>query len=38
MDKQQLLRCLPQHDMLSGVELIQGNIVDEQHAHHIDSC
>ena len=38
VDKQQLLRCLPQQDMLSGVELIHGDIVDEQHAHHIDSA
>ena len=37
-DKQQLLSHLLQHDMLSGVELIQGNIVDEQHAHHISSA
>jgi hypothetical protein len=38
VDKQQLLPYLCQHDMLSGVELIQGNIVDEQHSHHIDSA
>jgi hypothetical protein len=37
-DKQQLLTHLSQHRMLSGVELIQGNIVDEQQARHIYSA
>jgi hypothetical protein len=37
-DKQQLLTHLSQHRMLSGVELIQRNIVDEQQARHIYSA
>ena len=38
IDRQQLLLRLSQHEMLSGVELIHGNIVDEQHSHHISSA
>ena len=38
LDKHQLLPHLSQHRMLSGVELIEGNIVDAQHARHIYSA
>ena len=38
VDKHQLLPHLSQHHMLSGVELIQGDIVEEPQSRHIDAA
>ncbi len=38
VDRHQLLPHLSQHGMLSGVELIEGDIVDEPRSRHIDAA